>query len=271
MASKNNWFTTNLNDRSIQNLCPFEIKIQPYDFKVGVFKEEAKRVAIELMEKYDNLYVAYSGGLDSEFVLKTFHENQLHITPILIDTPFNKEETSWAYNYCKNSNIKFELLTYSKNEIIDKLKEKTVDVGRFSLLGGIPLVICDEVNKVNGKLLTGYGDPFVNIPGQQPDFPISEELAFSEWDYYLDSYDESHPSGFLTYDIGLFYSLIQQIKQDCSTQSAKYNIYELTSRRKMYWSDEFYKIFRELKPNVQSYSNIILRKDFFAIVDSFKT
>ena len=102
VATENNWFTTNLKNRSLENLCDFQVNIQPYIFKKGIFKEEAKRVAHELVESFDNLYIAYSGGLDSEFVLKIFYEEGLPITPILVDTPFNQYELGWAYNYCKN-------------------------------------------------------------------------------------------------------------------------------------------------------------------------
>ena len=251
MATKNNWFTTNLAARTKDNLCDFEISIKPYNFKKGIFLEEAKRVARDLVYEYDNLYIGYSGGLDSEFVLKTFYEQGLPITPVLIDTPYNNLESEWALKFCKDRNIKFEVLSFTKNEIIDKLKQKTLTQGFYSLLGGLPIIICDEVNKIGGKLLTGYGEPFTTIPGLQPNHKISTKLEFCEWDYYLDTYDRSHPSGFFTYDLGLFYSLVEQIRYDCATQVAKYEFYNLPSRQKMFWKKEFYNIFIELKIEVE--------------------
>ena len=267
--TKNDWLTTNLSERTNINLCSFSVSIRPYKFTTGIFKEEAKRVARDLCDTFDNLYIAYSGGLDSEFVLKTFHENGLPITPILVDTPYNQFELEWAYNYCKQINVKPEILTYTQNEIVDKLKIKTVDRGWFSLLGGVPLILCDELNKVNGKLLTGYGEPFTTIPGFQPEHPISEKLEFCEWDYYIDSYDPSHPSGFFSYDLGLFYSLVEQIRYDCSTQSAKYLLYELPSRMKMFWKEEFYAIFRELKPELNPHY-FIQKPDLFETLKPYK-
>lgn len=261
MATKNNWFTTTLNNRSTDNLCDFDIQMEPYQFKPGNFNDEAIRVAHELVEKHEKLYVSYSGGLDSEFVLNTFLKEGLPITPILVDTPYNQFELQWAHNFCKEKNIKFEVLTFTKNEIIDRMKEKTIDRGLFALLGGLPLVVCDEVNKVNGKLITGYGDPFMLNFDFNNDKPVEKTLEFCEWDYYLDSYDFTHPSGFFTYDIGLFHALISQIGHILPSQEAKSKLYQLPYRIKMYWLEEFYALFREIKLNVKVH-NCFREKDY---------
>ena len=176
--TKNNWFSTNLKDRTPTNFCDFEIQMFPYEFNHDSFINQAKRVAHELAEKHDNLYVCYSGGLDSEFVLKTFYEEGLPITPVLIYTPYNQFESEWAYNFCKEKGIKPEVLSFSKNEIIDRLKQKTIDRNLFSLLGGLPLIVCDEVNKQSGKIITGYGDPFAVQAGNIKDEMIQNRLQF---------------------------------------------------------------------------------------------
>ena len=250
--TKNNWFSTNLKDRTPTNFCDFEIHMPPYEFNHDSFTNQAKRVAHELAEKHDNLYVCYSGGLDSEFVLKTFYEEGLPITPVLIDTPYNQFESEWAYNFCKEKGIKPEVLSFSKNEIIDRLKQKTINRNLFSLLGGLPLIVCDEVNKQSGKIITGYGDPFVVQDGNIEDEMILDRLQFCEWDYYLDDYDNTHPSGFFTYDIGLFFALICEIDMFCPSQQAKTKLYELPYRMKMFWKKEFYETFHEMKLNIET-------------------
>jgi hypothetical protein len=89
--------------------------------------------------------------------------------------------------------------------------------------------------------------------GIQPTTPISTTLCFSEWDYYLDSYDVSHPSGFFTYDIGLFHSLIQEIDYSQIIQHAKSKLYGLEYRPKMFWADEFYALFREIMLDIHQF------------------
>lgn len=246
MATKNNWLQTNLNTRSLRNLSDFSIEITPYVFNKKTFEEASRGTALEIYNKYDNLYLCYSGGLDSEYVLKVFKELGLKITPIILSTPFNKLEYEYAIKYCKNNNIRYEVIEYSKRDIVYKLYEKTTKQGLYSLLGGIPLILCDYVNQVGGKLLTGYGEPFTTIPGEQPNHRISETLEFCEWDYYLDLYDSSHPSGFFTYDISIFHSLIRDIRYDTATQIAKYELYKLEPRRKIFWDKDFYKLYASL-------------------------
>lgn len=264
MSSKNNWFTTNLAERSLDNLVPFNITMSPYPIDTRFsFHENCNRSALELYETYDKLYVSYSGGLDSEFVLNTFHSLGLPITPIILDTPYNKRELEYAYKYCDNRNIKPVIINLNENETIEKFKEKTLDRGFYALLGGAPLVVCDVVNELGGMLLTGYGDPFTIVPGTQPLEAIGlKPLEFSEWDYYLDAYDPKHPSSFFSYDLGVFHSLIRDISYDTPLQIAKSDLYKLESRSKLFWREDFYAIFRELKnSDIKEYNNYASKTD----------
>ena len=258
MTTLNNWFTTNVNKRTVNNLEDFDIKITPYEFVDRGFYKNCELLAIKLYEKYENLHLCYSGGSDSEFVLKIFTDLGLHITPVIILTPYNHRESSYAFKYCKEKNIKFEVLEYSSEDAILKMKVKTLDKGLFSLLGGMPMMICDEVNKVGGKLLTGYGDPFSILPAIVPDHNISPTLEFSEWDYYLDAYDNSHPSGFFTYDLPVLYSLINDISYTEQISIAKCNLYRIEPRIKMFYDKELYKAFREMKnEKINKYNHFI--------------
>jgi hypothetical protein len=266
--TKHNWFTTTLPWRTAEHLNDFNPIIAPYEFTPGSFYENCDRLALELADKHDKLYLCYSGGIDSEFVLKVFNDLKLPITPLIMSTPFNTRESEYAFKFCENNSIKPEVVEYSKNDIIDQLNAKTCSKGLFSLLGGLPMIACDMVNQVGGKLLTGYGEPFTTLPGIQPMHRISTNLEFCEWDYYLDAYDSSHPSGFFTYDLAVMHSLISEISYDIPTQIAKYNIYRVEPRIKMFWDTEFYQVFRELKnPNIKKYDHFIEKQ---VLLDSLK-
>jgi hypothetical protein len=240
MLTKNNWLSTNLKDR-VNGLCEFEIEIIPYEFTSINFIENSKRLAYKLTEQYDNLYIAYSGGLDSEFVLKTFVENKLPITPILVSTPFNQIELRYATNFCEQLHIQPEIITFTGEEFIEKLRIKTHERNMFALLGGLPLVIADMID---GKLITGYGEPFWTVHHYERmidciDYP---NLEFCEYDFYLDDYDSSHPSGFFSYDISVFYSMIKELDYNLSFSEAKAKLYKLEHRNKMFWRQDFQSI-----------------------------
>lgn len=242
-----NWITTNLDQRTKDNLCDLDINFNLQPFIKDTFANNSARVAKSIYERFDNLYLTYSGGIDSEYVLKVFKTLNLHITPIIMVTPYNQEESEYAFKFCKDNSITPEVVTYEKYDILEKLYNKTCKTGLFSMLGGLPLVACDLVNQVGGKLLTGYGEPFLT-PTRTDSEILSTNLEICEWDYYLNVYDNSHPAGFFSYDIGLFYSLVNEISYKTTTQKAKYELYELAPRNKMPWDPEFYAIFSQLCP-----------------------
>lgn len=242
--TENNWIQTNLQDR-VYGLCDFGLQITPYRFTNNGFIENTKQLAYKLVDQHDKLYVAYSGGLDSEFVLKTFVDNKLPITPILVSTSFNQIELKYALNFCKQANIAPEVISFKDDELIELLHNKTHKRNMFALLGGLPLVLADIID---GKLITGYGEPFWTVHHYERmldcvDYP---NLEFCEWDFYLDCYDSSHPSGFFTYDIGVFYSMILEADYTLSFNDAKIKLYNLQPRPKMFWNAEFTSIAREL-------------------------
>ena len=68
MYSHNSWFQTNVKLHSIGEQ-EFRVDITPYKFKPLDFNSAAKMTAELIYGKYKNIYLAYSGGLDSEFVL----------------------------------------------------------------------------------------------------------------------------------------------------------------------------------------------------------
>lgn len=271
MATENNWFTTNTSQRSNDNLLDFEININPYEFVDRGFTLNCSTLAHKLSAKFDKLYLCYSGGSDSEFVLKVFTDLGLPITPVIIITPYNSRESLYALKFCKDRNIKYEVLEYTSELVIEKMKEKTLDRGLFSLLGGMPMMICDEVNKVGGKLLTGYGDPFSILPKVSSQHSISSTLEFSEWDYYLDAYDTSHPSGFFTYDISVLYSLINEISYSSYISEAKCSLYKITPRIKMFYDEPLYQKFREIKNNnIFKYSHFIEKDVLLSILNPYR-
>jgi hypothetical protein len=242
--TENNWFQTNLADRK-EGLCEFKVQINPYEFTTTNFMENSKRLAYKLINKHNKLYVAYSGGLDSEFVLKTFVENNLPITPVLISSPFNQIELKYALDFCDQLNVKPEIISFTCNEFIDQLHNKTHKRNMFALLGGLPLILADMID---GKLITGYGEPFWTVRHHErmvdcKDYP---NLEFCEWDFYLNCYDDTHPSGFFTYDISVFYSMIKEADYNLSFNNAKVKLYNLKPRPKMFWRQDFQNISWEL-------------------------
>ena len=68
------------------------------------FEPAAKLIA----QKYKNLYLLLSGGLDSEFVLSVFLHMGMDIKPVIMNLNtfdginYNYFESKYAYEYCKS-------------------------------------------------------------------------------------------------------------------------------------------------------------------------
>ena len=92
MYSHNSWFSTNIKLHSIREQ-GFKVNIAPYKFNVMTINSAAKYTAELLYDKHKKIFVSYSGGLDSEFVLKSFIENNIPVTPVIVLTR-SEEHTS---------------------------------------------------------------------------------------------------------------------------------------------------------------------------------
>ena len=240
MITKHNWFKTNLDLRTKENVNKFEVSIKPYYFDEEDFNASAARVVHELSIAHNDLYLCYSGGLDSEFVLKVFLENDRKITPVILSTPFNQTELEYAWKFCDNHNVVPVVLQYDKKSILEQLSQKTLLNGYVSILGGVNILIREYVQSVGGKMIHGSDEPIFE----------NDRFYVSEWDFYSDYYSGYDCCGFFTYDMSLFYSYASQIPTQGDLQFNKSTLYGLEARPKMYWTNEIRQLQRKLCSNI---------------------
>lgn len=250
--TENNWFTTNLHERTPENSeeHEFEIFLKLYEFERTTFQDSANKLAKQLTEEYDNLYLAYSGGMDSEFVLKTFLDLGLPIKPVILSTPFNRMESKFAFEFCTERNITPEIITLDKKQFIQEMFDRTYNRNWYYMEGGIPLYIADYVKDKGGKLLTGMGDPFYvmntgNVTYKSTRF--DPNLEYNEFDYYLYEHDNSHPGSFFTYNISIFYHILKDINRTFCVDEAKSKLYDVKYKPKIYLTHEAYNSFDILR------------------------
>ncbi len=269
MTIKNNWITTSLVERTSKNLCPFTMTINPYSFEIDSFKNNSKRVAKEICETHKDVYVFYSGGMDSEYVLKVFLDEKLPVTPVLIVTPFNMEELSYAVKFCKNKNIKPFIIEYDSYKMYRIMSYKCFEKGYFSFIAALHLDACDIISDRGGTVVTGYGEPFIG-PFGLPEAKNIKRVNFMEGDYYIEYHPGNHVGSFFTYDLSLHFSMLNDITLVGNLQNSKSNLYEVEYRPKISWSKEFLttvNLFQDksidwfIAPEIEKYKNIILGKE----------
>jgi hypothetical protein len=279
MTIKNNWMTTSLSERTPENLCDFSITINPYPFVADSFENNSKRVAREICEKNEKVYVLYSGGIDSEYVLKVFLEEKLPVIPVLVVTPYNKLELEYAVKFCVENKLKPFILKFEKREMFNIMQKKCSEKGYFSFIAGLHLHICDIISEKNGIVVTGYGEPFATSAGPTYKEDINSLINLVEVDFYDQYHSGNHVGSFYTYDIALQYSILTDIVYNGNIQAMKCKLYKVPYRQKIYWDREFYIVFNALKDpsiklgeiqiSLEKYKSSFLKKEpttFYASV-----
>lgn len=253
MTIKNDWLTTSLSERTAQNLCDFSLTIKPYPFISASFKENSKRVAREIYNQNQNIYIFYSGGLDSEYVLKTFLDENIPVTPVTITTPYNKKELEHAVKFYTERNIKPLIFNYEKYEMFNIMRKKCLEKGYYSFAVGLQLHVCDIITDKGGVVINGFGDPIETFNNPLNSKNLNE-LNLTEWDFYIEYHFGKHINGFFTYDLALHYSILQDVVFDVDPNLMKSNLYQLPYRKKQPADPEFWQIFNQLKLNIPKYS-----------------
>jgi hypothetical protein len=118
--------------------------------------------AMDIYETYGKqgpLFVAMSGGIDSEWVAKTLHRNKIPFTPIIYQCQdLHSLDTWWAYKWCRENG--YEPVQYT--DLIGEFADRLIRVARENctrLTGGPAAILpCREYAESRGGfLLTGAG------------------------------------------------------------------------------------------------------------------
>jgi hypothetical protein len=118
-------------------------------------------VAQDIANNYSNLYVGMSGGIDSEWIAKTFHRNGIPFTPIIYEAEdLMNADTWWSRKWCEENGYKPVILKEHLFQFINGI----VDMSRTHMLrtsGGPYMMsrILRYVNDQGGKFITGAGFP----------------------------------------------------------------------------------------------------------------
>jgi hypothetical protein len=187
MITKNNWIqSTTLNLRDSNPIADFILTINLYPFKKIDFDSAVEITVKEIGHNYSNLYLALSGGYDSEFLLRSFHKFNVDVTPIIVCYN-NDAETKYAFEVCDELNITPVKIVLTDDQFLTYLNEKISK--KFNGSGynfTHVLFAADYSRQHNGTLLTGN-----HLIGDSTDIITDDNFAsLNEWDFYL---DHTHP------------------------------------------------------------------------------
>ena len=234
MPGIDNWLNLNLIPGDTSNLT----KQLACQFNLGTVKklsinDAADYTADIIYQKYKDLYLSFSGGLDSMFVANVLYRNKIPFKPIIFDWYWQEPECWHAYDWCEKHQIEPIVCTITKDteqEFLEKILKYALQVKTPAKIGYIPIILAQTL-PITGRLITGYGEPFYNSVSYSE--PMGDVFEIAEHDYYMNLvYGSDHPGGFLSYTPEMFFSLVRNIPNHLNTQQAKAEIYGLEFRPK---------------------------------------
>ena len=201
---KNNWITHNLQNRIGDPALDFKTQFNPIPFKQLDFQQAIKYTIDLITSKYDNFYLSYSGGLDSEFILKAFYEAKVPIKPIIVKHSGNDIESQYAFHMCKKLNIEPLIINCSDKLYLEVFRTKIsnpINGMGWDVTPGIIAFL--SVKDKNHTFLTG--EHVID------DEHLITKASLCEWDFYHQFfYPEYNCIGPLLYTPEITYSIIKE-------------------------------------------------------------
>jgi hypothetical protein len=237
MTTKNNWISSNICDRLSDPSRNFKVDIKFRTPNYINFDRAVKETAEDIAALGKKIYIGYSGGLDSEFVVTKFLELHIPFTPITLDTVGNNQEVVYAKRFYQNHGLNHVLLNISEKEMVEVFYKNI-----FTKLNGrgqnstSNIIIGNYVKSQGGLFLMAehlLGDVFIEA---------------NEWDYYNEAIvGAGNTLHFFNYTPEICYSLIDRLDFTKPNQKRKTELYGIENRPKYdycNYSDQYRKLMK---------------------------
>lgn len=221
----NDWFSVRITDLR------FEFKInQPATQLYKNFEDAADIAAQLLYREWGNkpLYLALSGGIDSECTARILVKNKIPFTPVILKIgTLNKLEVWYAEYWCAINNKTPLILEYSIDDFakeIAKFAPKLKYIRNYNLTP--ILLIYNYVHQQGGSCIYAAGDINLDL--------ASNQFFCSSLDFVSNLINAGeHPTAFFMFTPEIALSYINQFDTSKSEQLNKIKFYGVSPRPKI--------------------------------------
>lgn len=156
-----------------------------FDFKLTTlpksenYYEESVLAAKEIYSiKEGPLYIMYSGGLDSEFVLSVFLHLGMNVTPVVIRMGnYNAHDIKYAIDFCQAKNVVPEIIDVDFDKFVTSEKILDIALESRSMLYQRP-VTAYVAGQLDGTVILGDGEPYISL-----------DITTNTWNLEIDEHD----------------------------------------------------------------------------------
>lgn len=161
-TSENNWYTWSYNDRLFGRQTgtdSFSTQFTRITKPAGTFKEELLNAARSTMDHCDsNPVVLFSGGLDSEIMLRSFLE--IGVIPEVViaryENDYNIYDVSYAVTICSILNVPYKILDMNLTKFYENEAERYSELAQIDRPRALPY--CKLLEIVDGFPIMGASD-----------------------------------------------------------------------------------------------------------------
>lgn len=186
-------------------------------------------------DKFDNLHLLMSGGMDSEFVADILYRNDIPFTPVIGFIPYSRnQDYFYAMHWCDQRGIKPLAVEFDLNDVRLQ-KNHAWCCQNYGMTNDIFFVkaLTDIVLDRNGHVLVGETTMSNETDTSKWDEPIGEVFDITLHALFASIYTQgSHPAEFFAYTPELFLSLITEIDTTLNNAVAKSRLYRVPFRPK---------------------------------------
>jgi hypothetical protein len=178
--------------------------------------DAAIQTAREIYDRYKNIYVAMSGGADSEYVAKSFKAAGVPFKAIMMVSRMNTFYGEWyADRFCKENNIELIKYQVSAEDLLAYGKSTLMRIRGISWFGVTVNLVANEVERLGGYMVTGaipsyHPDPNLGIDKAEPGFDETfRGFMFDECDFYIELVNpDKHPWAFFYWSPEMLASVV---------------------------------------------------------------
>lgn len=215
------------------------------------FQEASDQVANEIASQHQNLYLALSGGSDSEHIANVLYRNKIQFTPLIIEYDHcvkdqSVEETWWAKQWCRQHKIEPLLIQSScfANTIRDK--QTFIDL-QPRLIGGMVTagILSVAMENRDGVLLVGsqleYYPDAEQMAYLEPQLLDYQGFVMEESDLYIEAMGRKQYPWFFYWNPTIMAAFVNEWDTDLTMQENKAKIYGTSLRPKFPYNQNFVK------------------------------
>jgi hypothetical protein len=233
MPGYNNWYLAEYSQQHDHN--EFEIKFNLTEpAKLMPFQDAADYTAKLIYQQHKNIFVALSGGLDSEFIANVLLRNQIPFTPVIVTFKKTREHF-YALHWCDLHGIKPLIVNIEEdNAAFNAFTEKLANQYNMPVVANsITCYIAALVKSRNGMLI--HGEP--TIQQQTIDFydEIGELYDVYYTQFITDLTYPSHSIGFFFYTPELVLSTAVYSDSTLDEPRSRTKLYENVAYRPKYY------------------------------------